>query len=81
MTKHKLIALGFFLSGNINQFLDPLFPLMEMRQLANKKLGVIDKRIKRDSLHSFCAKSCKKLFPEQMKMFKQLIIQNIKKIF
>ena len=62
MTKHKLIALGFFLSGNINQFLDPLFPLMEMRQLANKKLEVIDKRIKRDSLHLVFAKKLHKTF-------------------
>ena len=62
MTKHKLIALGFFLSGNINQFLDPLFPLMEMRQLANKKLEAIDKRIKRDSLHLVFAKKLHKRF-------------------
>ena len=62
MTKHKLIALGFFLSGNINQFLVSLWPLMEMRQLANEKLEVIDKRIKRDSLHSFVLQKVAKTF-------------------
>ena len=63
MTKHKLIAFWVsFISGNINQFKALLFPLMEMRQLANKKLEVIDKRIKRDSLHLVFAKKLHKTF-------------------